>query len=240
MKRIPKEDRAGLYLTVIIHLAVVIVLLLSGLGYSLSSENSFVLDFSKYEDVERLRQELAFKEEISRKLQARIEESGTSTVRNVAVDRAGLKDDRGTDADKLYEDAQRLQEELDNGFQAPKPADEQDYADPAATDEKKDAEKKDEKPYAGPSVVSYDLAGRKASRLSIPAYRCMGGGEVTVLITVNPAGSVIGAKIDESVSAEDPCLRAYATRAARLSKFSAKSDAAPKQGGSIVYRFIAQ
>ena len=98
--------------------------------------------------------------------------------------------------------------------------------------------------YKGPSVVSYSLDGRKASRLSIPAYRCMGGGEVTVLITVDPQGNVLNAKIYDDVSSSDPCLREFAVRAARLSRFSAlpqnKIRELPRQKGEIVYKFIAQ
>ena len=47
MRKLSQEDKAGLYLTVIVHLAVVIVLLIAGLGYSVKKENSFVLDFTK-------------------------------------------------------------------------------------------------------------------------------------------------------------------------------------------------
>ena len=94
--------------------------------------------------------------------------------------------------------------------------------------------------YSGPSVVSYSLDGRKASRLSIPAYRCMGSGEVTVLITVDNQGTVTMAKVDESCSSKDGCLRNFAIRAARMSKFSASTTAPPKQQGNIVYQFIAQ
>lgn len=241
-KKLQKEDKAGLYTTVIIHLAVVIVLLLSGIDYSLKKENSFVLDFSKYEEmermqaeVERLQKEAELKESIARKLQAELSRNGISDVRNVAVDRGALKDDRGTDADQLYKDAERLQKELEGGFKAP----EENVADPGRNNKKEEQAEK-VKAYSGPSVVSYLLDGRKASKLPIPAYRCMGAGEVTVLITVDPSGTVIAAKVDESVSASDGCLRAYAIRAARLSKFSAKSDAAPKQAGNIVYKFIAQ
>lgn len=242
MIRLPKEDRAGLYFTVIIHLAVVIVLLLCGLGASIKPENSFVLDFSKYEEIERmqaeierLQQEAAFKEEISRRLDDMIGSTAASEVRNVAVDRAALKDDRGTDAEELYKEAERLQQELDRGYELPS----EDVADPSPVEEKSE-QKKEQKSYSGPSVVSYELEGRKASRLSIPAYRCYGAGEVTVLITVAPNGKVTHAKVDESVSSTDACLRAFAIRAARLSLFSAESDAAPKQNGNIVYRFIAQ
>ena len=41
-----KEDRAGLYITVIFHLAVIIVLLVYQIDSTLGREESFVLDFS--------------------------------------------------------------------------------------------------------------------------------------------------------------------------------------------------
>lgn len=246
MKRIPQEDKAGLYLTVIIHLAVLIILLLTGLGATLSRENSFVVDYSKYEDKEQLQQEIdklaaeaTFKEAISRKLQQTIG-GGSTPIRNVAVDRGELKDDRGTNAKELYSDADKLEKELNQGYELPK---DDDAA--AATEQKEDRREQQKQgesksSYSGPSVISYTLDGRKASKLPIPAYRCMGAGQVTVKITVNPAGTVIAAKIDDEVSSKDGCLREFAVRAARLSKFSAKSDAAPKQLGNIVYEFIAQ
>jgi TonB family protein len=89
-------------------------------------------------------------------------------------------------------------------------------------------------------VVSYTLDGRKASHLKIPAYRCYGAGDVTVIITVNPQGQVINAQVMDAVSANDQCLRNFAVRAARLSRFSASNTAPAKQTGEILYRFIAQ
>lgn len=244
MRRLSSEDKAGIYTTVIVHLTVVIVLLLAGLDYSLKQENSFVLDFSRYEELDRLqqeadrlREEAEFKESISRKLQEQLASTPSSAIRGVAVDRGALKDDRGTDAEQLYKDAARLQEELSRGYQAAS----DDVADPGPVVPQDKAEKKQDTPvYSGPSVVSYYLEGRKASKLPIPAYRCMGAGQVTVLITVNPSGTVTAAKVDESVSSKDGCLRAFAIRAARLSKFSAKPDAPARQTGNIVYEFIAQ
>ena len=61
-----------------------------------------------------------------------------------------------------------------------------------------------------------------------------------MLIGVSPAGAVVEAKVDDSASSSDQCLRSYAIRAARLSKFSIKSDAPSKQSGYILYSFIAQ
>lgn len=242
MRRLSREDKAGIYTTVIVHLAVVIVLLLAGLDYSLKQENSFVLDFSKYEEQERQQQEAEqeqqaadFRESISRKLEAELRSA--PAVRGVSVNRAALKDDRGTDAEQLYRDAERLQQELARGYEAAQ----DEVAEPEAAADRTEEVRTQEAPaYSGPSVVSYFLEGRKASRLPIPAYRCMGAGQVTVLITVNPSGAVIAAKVDESASSKDGCLRSFAIRAARLSKFSARADAPAKQAGNIVYEFVAQ
>lgn len=241
MKRLNKEDRAGLYITVIVHLTVLIVLLASQLTLALRKEESFVLDFTKQETIEKLERELAFKEEVSRRLDEIIASQGGSTpIRNVVVDRGMLRDDRNTDAEQLYKDNERLQEALKNTFQQMDTPDE-DYVPvtPPSSDNSGKNEPKKEV-YSGPSVVSYSLDGRKASRLPIPAYRCMGSGEVTVIITVDNAGNVLIAKIDENVSSDDTCLRNFAIRAARSAKFSASPTAPARQVGNIVYAFIAQ
>ena len=182
-----------------------------------------------------------FKEDISSRIDELLAASaaGQISVRNVAVDRSALRDDRGTDAQKLYEDAARLQQELESGFELPKPEDGL-----ASVQEEKPAVKEDPKTdtpaYQGPSVVSYSLTGRKASSLSIPAYRCIGSGMVTVIITVDPSGRVINAQVQEEASSSDKCLREFAVRAARLSRFSSSTSAPARQMGDIVYQFIAQ
>ena len=228
------EDRAGLYITVIFHLVIIIILLACQIGAVLRRDNTFVLDFSKQEEVEKQTAEENFKEEVSDRLDQLLASSAGVPIRNIAVDRSSaLKDDRNTNAEQLYKDAERLAQELKDGFK------DDDYvaiskpAQPKKEDPKKQT-------YSGPSVVSYALEGRKASRLSIPAYRCLGAGHVTVIITVDPSGNVIGAKVQEDASSNDKCLRDFAIRAARLSKFSASTSAPARQLGNIVYMFIAQ
>jgi len=237
-----KENKAGLYLTVIFHLTVIIVLLLYSIDSTIRREESFVLDFSKQEEIERREKEEVMKQDISQKLEemiaaARLQTSGQ--IRNIAVDAGSqLKDDRGTDADQLYKDAERLAQELKNGQ---KDGIEEDARDETVEmQHQKKADTSKQKAYSGPSVVSYNLDGRKASHLKIPAYRCYGAGDVTVIITVNPQGQVINAKVMDEISSSDQCLRNFAVRAARLSRFSASSSAPAKQNGEIVYRFIAQ
>lgn len=234
------EDRAGLYITIIFHLVVIIVLLASQFNSALKREESFVLDFSKQEEIERRNKEEAFKEDISKRLDELIAASRKSSehIRNIAVDAGSqLKDDRNTDADQLYKDAERLAKELRDGQNAIQEDAREETVDLSSQNKKNEASKKE---YSGPSVLSYNLDGRKASHLKIPAYRCYGSGDVTVIITVNNSGMVIGAKVLDAVSSSDQCLRNYAVRAARLSRFSASETAPPNQTGEILYRFIAQ
>ena len=58
MKRLDSEDKAGLYITVIFHLVVLIILLASQIGAALRSENTFVIDFSKQEAVQKEKEEI--------------------------------------------------------------------------------------------------------------------------------------------------------------------------------------
>lgn len=233
-----KDKIAGLITTAIVHLAVLIVLLIAGIGKAIKDEKSFVLDFSALEEVERLQKELELKESIARKLESELGDYSltASSVANVAVDRSQLKDDRGTNAEELYKEAERLQQELANG-QGLQDEEVVDLSEVNPTKKEKTSEKN---VYKGPSVVSYELEGRKASKLSIPAYRCMGAGRVTVLIVVSPQGEVLSAKIDENVSSTDSCLRSFAIRAARLSRFSVSDKAPSRQTGNIIYEFVAQ
>ena len=237
--KITKDDKAGLYLTIIFHLVVIIVLLVYQINTSIKREESFVLDFSKQEEIEQRKKEEIFKKAVSKRIEEMLAaaQMSRSEIKNIAVDAGShLKDDRNTDAEQLYKDAERLANELKKGQNAQEDAREETVELPSK--ENKSDEKKKE--YSVPSVVSYNLDGRKASHLKIPAYRCYGCGDVTVIITVDPQGNVIGAKVLDEISSSDSCLRSFAVRAARLSKFSASSSAPARQNGEILYRFIAQ
>lgn len=237
-----KDNRAGLYITVIFHLTVIIVLLLYQIDSTIRREESFVLDFSKQEEIERREKEEIFKENISKKLDELIAaaQSSSAPIRNIATDasRAQLKDDRGTDAEQLYKDAAKLAQDLKNGNKDA--IEENAVNETVEMQHQQKSPKENQKVYSGPSVLSYTLDGRKASHLPIPAYRCYGAGDVTVIITVDNAGNVVRAKVMDEISSTDNCLRSFAVRAARLSKFNASSNAPSNQTGEIVYRFIAQ
>ena len=125
MPRLSGEDKAGLYITVIIHLTVIVVLLLSSVSAQIRRGESFVIDFSREEALEkkaeeqRLQEEKdAFDELIDKRIEDMIAGRVSPSARNMAVDRSSLKDDRGTDAQKLYEDADKLARELREGYTA--------------------------------------------------------------------------------------------------------------------------
>ena len=236
--RLTPDQKAGIYITVSVHLAVIIVLLLIRIGQEIQRENSFLLDFTQQEEMERKREEAQLQQLTAEQLDRLLAAAEAIPIRNVTVDRSSLRDDRGTNADELYKEAERLAQELKDG-QNRQVEDPEAFA-AAADPVKPQPQKAQEKPYSGPSVLSWSLDGRKATHLPIPAYRCYGAGEVVVIIAVNNRGDVVNAKVDNDVSSSDGCLRNFAIRAARLSKFSSSATAPARQMGTITYAFIAQ
>ena len=114
MKLTP-DQKAGLLITAIVHLAVIIVLLLAQIGFAVQRENTFVLDFTKQEEKEELERQVELKQSALEQLESLIA-AQRMEVRNVAVNRSSqLKDDRNTDADQLYRDAERLAQDLKDG-----------------------------------------------------------------------------------------------------------------------------
>jgi outer membrane biosynthesis protein TonB len=209
-------------------------------------ETSFVMDFTRQEDLEREMKELEelqkevekladIKQKLEEKLAANVP-STTSEVKNLAVNTGKpLKDDRGTNAEQLYKDAEQLQQNLKKGYKSDITEDD---GDEGVQTPGKDSGPKES--YSGASVLRYTLEGRTATHLYIPAYKCYGGGEVTVIIQVNRQGMVLNAQVNENISATDKCLRESALHAARQSRFSKSSTAPERQVGEIVYQFIAQ
>lgn len=238
-----RDNLIGILITVSVHLAVILVLLLTVVTPGLNrARESYMLDFSKKDDpVEKLEKEIARRRAANERVERMLREAGVreDAPRNVAVDRGKLKDDRGTDAEKLYRDAERIEKQARENINRKTP--DQAGGDFVAMAEKPKVKPEEKQPvYQGPSVLSYSLGDRKGSYLPIPAYKCIGAGEVTVIITVNAAGDVVDAKIQEGVSSGDKCLRDYALGAARRSRFSRSRTNNPKEIGNIVYSFIAQ
>lgn len=233
-----KETKIGLYSTVIFHLVLIIVLLITTIGGVVSEETAFVLDFTGQERLEEEIRRNEIKEQASREIEDLLAGRQTVQYRNVAVDRntRNLKDDRFKNPNQVYDEARELQKKLD--------ASRREALAEQGTDEVSgnsgNENKQESQTYKGPSVISYSLDGRKALYLPVPVYKCYGGGDVSVQIIVNRKGYVVAAKVIEDVSSADECLHRYAVEAAKRSRFSASASAPDRQAGEIVYRFIAQ
>ena len=158
-----------------------------------------------------------------------------------------LKDDRGTQADKLLAEAERVQQELAAGQQAFRSGMDEIAAmskrskpQKAASTNKSDKSTSENQTVKvqGNVTVSYDLAGRTATYLHVPAYQCREGGTVVVGITVNRNGEVIGAEVEKASPGE--CIAERALQAARASSFNADGSTPERQRGTITYVFVAQ
>ena len=232
-----KENRIGLYSTIIFHLVVLIILLVYSIGASVKKESSFILDFTQQEKQELIKQQQElkeFKERVSKELDAMIAAAPTPQVRNAVVDANAIK--ARAEREAL---GRSVEEALAANRRKALEAEEDDVATETNPDTGGDTDGEAHE-YTGPSVLSYDLEGRKAVHLPIPAYKGFGGGDVAVAIYVNRAGKVIKAQVIESASSKDKSLWSWAVKAAERSRFN-RSDSAPDpQKGSIVYRFIAQ
>ncbi len=235
-----KEKKTGFYTTVIFHLVVLIIFLLTAIHGVVSEETSFVLDFSKLEELEEIAKQEELKAQASKELDDLLSGNVTpNQYRNVAVDRSNqpLRDDRFKNPNQVYDEARELQKKLDASRAAALREQGNDEDAVASGENLPDSNAPQ---YKGPSVISYSLDGRKAISLPVPAYKCQGGGDVSIRITVNRKGYVTAATVISNVSSSDECIVRSAIDAAKRSRFRASSTAPDKQIGEIVYRFIAQ
>ena len=185
------------------------------------------------EEKERLEREVEMKQ-----LQANMD---WSSVRNLTSNEAllneNLKDDRGTRTEALNASAREIAE----GMESNRAAYEAGLAEAEAIlakSEDKTTEGQDSK-FKGNVTVSFVLKDpvRTKRHLVVPAYRCEGGGEVVVAITVNRGGEVTAAKV---VSGGDESMREAALDAAWKSLFNIDMSAPERHNGTITYLFIPQ
>jgi outer membrane biosynthesis protein TonB len=196
-----------------------------------------VLDFSQQEVREMQLQKQERREQFEKELNDILTPARHNNLRNAAVDETeqALRDDRHQNPATIYDEARRVQESLDASRKA---LQQQHGSDEALRFEQADATPAET--YKGPSVLSYNLDGRKAMRLPVPVYQCRGGGNVTVRIEVDRRGYVVHTDINTAASSPNTCLIEAARRAAQTSRFAIDSKAPERQQGHIVYRFIAQ
>lgn len=189
------------------------------------------------EEKERLEREVEMKQ-----LQANMD---WSSVRNLTSNEAllneNLKDDRGTRTEALNASAREIAEGMESNraaYEAGLAEAEAILDKGRAKSEDKTTEGQDSK-FKGNVTVSFVLKDpvRTKRHLVVPAYRCEGGGEVVVAITVNRGGEVTAAKI---VSGGDESMREAALDAAWKSLFNIDMSAPERHNGTITYLFIPQ
>mgnify|MGYP001134467365 CR=1 FL=1 len=100
-------------------------------------------------------------------------------------------------------------------------------------------EQKQNKSYSGPVTASFNMAGRDPLDNPIPTYRCKTNGTVVVNVSIDELGKVIDARINESASSPNECLRAESEKYARKWRFD-YSSRSRKQDGTITFTFSAQ
>jgi len=99
--------------------------------------------------------------------------------------------------------------------------------------------------YSGPTTITFEFLEEPRSRgrvdLTVPVYRCLGSGLVTVEVEVARDGSVSSAEIKGPVQGRDQvCFTEAALHAARSSRFRIDMDAPERHRARITYTFIAQ
>lgn len=103
----------------------------------------------------------------------------------------------------------------------------------------------DQEEYSGPTTIAFEFLEEPKSRgkvdLTIPVYRCLGSGLVTVEVQVTRDGSVSSAEIKGPVQGQDQvCFTQAALNAARASRFRIDMNAPERHRARITYTFIAQ
>lgn len=183
-----------------------------------------------------------------------LEAAGGAPVQNRASNEnaqlnPNLRDSKNTRAQDVYDQARRIQEQLAAGQQAYQEGMGEVEAIRNATRENTPASDRNNanNPQQDNSVkvqgnvsVRYDLDGRFASYLHMPAYQCRGAGTVVVSITVNRNGKVTDASVTQRSAGAEDCIPERAVQAALASSFNADPKAPDRQKGTITYTFVAQ
>ena len=239
------RHRVGLLVTVVLYLLVAILFVSYKIVVHENPTTTMYIDLVTPEE-----EELPKPEEQPKPVE-QIDPGYYERVMNRASDQnakmdASLRDDRGTQADKLIEEAQRVQQEVAAGQQAFRSGMDEiaemsrrhKMPKSSSSSSRSSSSQRQTVKVQGNVTVSYDLEGRTATYLHVPAYQCREGGTVVVGITVNRNGEVISAAVEQASPGE--CIAERAVQAARASSFNADAGAPERQRGTITYVFVAQ
>ncbi len=234
------DHRIGLCVTLIAYLVLMIVFV--GAKIAVGSRphmQGMLIDMQTLAELERERDRL---EEQVRQRQQEQDPVDWRSVRNQASNEnvldEELKDDRGTNTAAINDAAAEAERRMRANREAYEQGLAEERAIRAGGEGASEGERQDRK-VAGRVTVSFSLVDpvRMSRHLEVPAYRCEGGGEVVVAITVDRDGKVVGARAREG---GDECMRECAVESARRSRFNIDPSAPARQTGTITYIFIPQ
>lgn len=241
------RHRVGLLATVVVYLVIMIAFVTYKIMIKPVPVAQMAIEFIP-EEVVQPKEEI--KEEQIEQLESIEDVKISNRVSNENSKlKSSLKDDRRSNSDQIYEEAERVQRELTSGQEAyqkgmaelaalhqkSKPKTQTEQASTSGKDAKRETAKQ-----KGNVTVSYDLENRNDVFLYIPAYLCEGGGQVVVNITVNRNGKVIAASVAGSTNTSNQCMLDMAIQAAKATTFNTSASAPDKQKGAITYLFVPQ
>ncbi|MFI3314416.1 MAG: TonB family protein [Rikenellaceae bacterium] len=202
--------------------------------------NGFFIEAPPEEEVEEIVDEELTQEQFEQAMMEQVQNAASNSDSKLD---AALRDDRGTDANELYKEAQALQDRLNaakNAYnQGLQEADAIQNSKDKNSDSDEESSRQDVK-INGLVTVEYKLDGRNASHLPVPAYKCENAGKVVVNIVVNNNGNVIDANINTTSSKKDECLNQTALSFAKQTRFEIGTDWPAKHKGTITYLFLQQ
>lgn len=92
----------------------------------------------------------------------------------------------------------------------------------------------------GATTVWHDLQGRVRAN-DVPGYLCRTQGRVAIRVSVDRAGNVLRADLDQARSSQvDECMLEHALRSAKRARFSPNASATDPQNGTVFFLFLAQ
>jgi TonB family protein len=242
LKQWIKDNQIGIYTTVIFHLVVFLALALNEIRTRTIQSKSIELVYQTVEKAPEIAPEEERKK-IEEELSKMLREMPNSDVRlpNLTMNAAaqGSESGRGQGSVSFFSsrNSASIREEKERKEKAQEEKKNRGVDDISTDEPVKNSE--ESQAYKGPSIMSYYLEGRTGIYLPIPAYKCLNGGDVTVLIEVNSLGYTVSATIDKRNSSADECLHRAAIDAAERARFST-SQKSGNQKGNIVYRFVPQ
>ncbi len=247
----PKERAAFVYQAIIVSLIAHIFILF--VTQMLTQDHRITEDEVIYEE---LAMDMLSDEPLPEEIQPQERDPRTGELRNLV---ANENSDRSSDArnyrgmsssqmkEQVYNDLKNMEAEefarLKNGESDYSVADKSQGQSNTSDRKKSDMdwyrEQQNNKSYSGPVTASFNMAGRDPLENPIPTYRCKTNGTVVVIVSIDELGKVIEARINESKSSTNECLRGESLTYAKKWRFD-YSNKSRKQDGTITFTFSAQ